>query len=361
MKRFHGIAFFCVFSYISFLFGHGFSPGTLVKGAQGYQPIETLQIDDKICGHGSDHGYVAAINATRYDTIVDIRIDDHVITCSSEQQFLTIDNRWIAACALQRGDQLLTADGDVRIVEGVTNKEASQLLYTLTVVPSHVYSVSPYDLLAHNIVHVITIALPVALPQIVSAAATVGASALKLGGALFVVDSLFLGGVVREFIGDLFARNKKKSRAYQAPVVKSTDKKNQLTSLPPEDPEKKDKKETIAGKKEAKDEKSKDANEAVQQLIYENAQYHTLKGSGKKSACPKDGQKALDNSFIAEANVDPLVAPRVAMENEEFIALRPSAPGIYHGYICPWNDLSSGMQQALIRAGKVRSKKGKII
>ncbi len=81
---------------------------------------------------------------------------------------------------------------------------------------------------------------------------------------------------------------------------------------------------------------------------------------GTSNPAPTDGQKALDNSVQVK-----LTSPRrvgVDPDNNEFVVFDETNPGqdIFHGHVRSWDELTSQMQNALIKAGKV-TKRGQII
>ena len=88
---------------------------------------------------------------------------------------------------------------------------------------------------------------------------------------------------------------------------------------------------------------------------YEKAPYHNG-GNAVKSAAPKNGQAALDNSIQVSQN-----SPRrIGISENEFVVLDQTTPGTYHGHVRTWEELTQTMKNVLIKAGKVTSK-GKII
>ena len=89
--------------------------------------------------------------------------------------------------------------------------------------------------------------------------------------------------------------------------------------------------------------------------IYEDASYHTT-GNPVKSARPINGQAALDNSI----QINPTSPRRIGTSNNQFVVLNQTSPGLYHGHVRAWGDLSNSMRSALIKAGKATIK-GKII
>lgn len=90
--------------------------------------------------------------------------------------------------------------------------------------------------------------------------------------------------------------------------------------------------------------------------------YHHKNSSGLKSACPKDGQTALDNSV----SISDLSCKRVGVSNNEIVVLNQTSERLYHGYVTSWSDLlSDGAKSQLIRNALLQnglvSQTGKII
>lgn len=110
-----------------------------------------------------------------------------------------------------------------------------------------------------------------------------------------------------------------------------------------------------------KDDKEDDANKHPHG-IYEDAGYHHVNSSGRKSPAPKNGQAALDVSVPCpkDESEPSNFRHRIAICDEKIVVLRQTSEGKYHGYVCSWEDLESHMQKALKRHNLV-TKKGKII
>jgi hypothetical protein len=79
----------------------------------------------------------------------------------------------------------------------------------------------------------------------------------------------------------------------------------------------------------------------------EDAKYHHKNSYGTKSGPPRDGQRALDNSI----RVKDSSSQRVAIEDEQFVVLRETSKGVYHGYVTTFAELSADIRQALYNGG----------
>jgi hypothetical protein len=87
-----------------------------------------------------------------------------------------------------------------------------------------------------------------------------------------------------------------------------------------------------------KDDKSTTVSQEHPNGIYENAPYHHKNSKGLKSACPKNGQKALDESVPIKDT-----APhRVGISENEIVVLKQTSPGKFHGYTTTWKELEQG-------------------
>ena len=96
-------------------------------------------------------------------------------------------------------------------------------------------------------------------------------------------------------------------------------------------------------------------------LSYEKADYHGVVDNPVKSKAPKNGQNALDNSFIIkDSSTRRIGVDKSTGEIVIFDETYPSS-GIYHGHVRKWDDLNQEMKNKLITEGLFKSngKKGK--
>ena len=89
-------------------------------------------------------------------------------------------------------------------------------------------------------------------------------------------------------------------------------------------------------------------------LKYEKAPYHN-RGNSIKNAAPKDGQGALDNSIP----IGDTTSRRIGISSEEFVVFDETSPGVFHGHVRTWDELTNTMKSIFIKSGKV-TKKGRI-
>ena len=92
---------------------------------------------------------------------------------------------------------------------------------------------------------------------------------------------------------------------------------------------------------------------------YQDAGYHHPNcKQGHKSPAPKNGQLALNNSYLGKGGKGDR---RVALEDGKFVILSQTTKNEFHGHVVEsWNKVPNELQKALVDAGLVTSK-GKII
>jgi hypothetical protein len=97
---------------------------------------------------------------------------------------------------------------------------------------------------------------------------------------------------------------------------------------------------------------------AMKRNEYEPAPYHGRVNQGGKSKGPTNGQDALDSSL----QVKDTSPRRVGIDyaTEEFVVFDQTSPGIFHGHVREWADLTDEMRKVLIDAG-MANRKGKIL
>ncbi len=102
------------------------------------------------------------------------------------------------------------------------------------------------------------------------------------------------------------------------------------------------------------DDKNKTNDKEHPHGIYRDAPYHHKNSSGSKSKSPMNGQHCLDYSLPTETN------QRIAIEGKNFILLKYTSPGNYHGYVITWKELDQSIRNILVKHGFVKIS-GKII
>ena len=85
---------------------------------------------------------------------------------------------------------------------------------------------------------------------------------------------------------------------------------------------------------------------------FEGAKYHGNRDTGVKNKGPQDGQAALDNSVPLGPNTH----RRVGVSDGEIVVLDETTPGVYHGHVRSWDELSNPMKSVLRKNGMVDNK-----
>src|SRR6266404_3869747 len=134
------------------------------------------------------------------DNFIKIQIKDVCVCAAPDQKFYSYTrNDWVSAQALQVSEQLLCGNGNVVAVDAVETVHKKQRMHTLTVDTAHIFCVTPYDIIAHNIEPVstgITAILSVACPP---------------AGAALAVGQVVACGVVACV---MFCRHRRNSRTH---------------------------------------------------------------------------------------------------------------------------------------------------
>jgi hypothetical protein len=93
--------------------------------------------------------------------------------------------------------------------------------------------------------------------------------------------------------------------------------------------------------------------------IYEPSEKHRAAQRGRIGARPTDGQKVLDNSVPIKPET---TTRRVGVDEDagEIVVLDETEPGVYHGHVRTWGQLTDDMRKALVRAG-LTNRRGKVI
>lgn len=85
--------------------------------------------------------------------IVYLMIDGEQIVTTPEHPFYTVDNEWVAAGALQAGDDVWQADRETGMVGSIMLAHEPQVMYNLTVTSAHTFFVGGQQWLVHNNCH----------------------------------------------------------------------------------------------------------------------------------------------------------------------------------------------------------------
>jgi hypothetical protein len=93
--------------------------------------------------------------------------------------------------------------------------------------------------------------------------------------------------------------------------------------------------------------KNDDDDEEHPHGIYKDSPYHHVNSKGRKSPCPKNGQRCLDYSLPSTTE------QRIAIEENYFVILKKTMEREFHGYIVKWGDVPIHLQNSLKRYGAV--------
>jgi hypothetical protein len=137
--------------------GNCFVAGTEILTSEGLKNIEDIQVGDwVIADDPTTEGEIEARQVTdtfvRYtDHLIDIYINEEVISVTSEHPFWTPDQGWIPAKDLQIGSLLQTEDGRIIDVDKLDYREEAATVYNFHVEGFHTYFVSELGVLVHNL------------------------------------------------------------------------------------------------------------------------------------------------------------------------------------------------------------------
>lgn len=291
---------------------------TVVLTPAGLLPIERLQLGNSVIASQEASTKIIAIKTNRVDKIYRFQIAQGEFYTSNDQLFYDpVAKAWIPAESFTTENMFLDKDSNhIPCLSIYIYHENALPCYDLTLQFPHTFYVSEACILTHNF-----------LPFAVGIAIAFG-EGITITGAGFSLGALGLG-LWKHF------QNKKE--------IKLTNLEQEMQGAcsggSPEDPEKEDIKYTFKNG------------------IFNNRNQHPKIGNSRKSACPANGQHALDNSF----QIKNLNKPRrIAISNEEFVVLDRTMEGEFHGHVRTWEELDENMQNTLIEVGLV-THRGKII
>ncbi len=309
------------------LLAEGCSEGTLVATDYGLVSIENIAVGTSIC---NEH-FVTHCIKNSVDRYVNIFIDDCCISVALDQKFYVQNKGWIHAQALLPSDKLFCFDGAIVDVIAIETIEKQQDMYALCVEMNHIFYISEYGIITHNI-------------ELISGAATACLAVVcpPAAAGLAIVEAITAGVIC-------FGAY----HAYKKCQKKKKQKKDCLEQN----------KAVISAGGSGKDPKDEDDDpEKHPYGIYRDASYHTPGGSRMKGPRPKNGQRALDNSVSLGRNS----TGRVGISEGEIVVLRRTSERLYHGYVETWDSLKGrgNGNQAIRNAlteNRLISRAGKII
>jgi hypothetical protein len=333
---------FCLFTTLFFLqplVADGFLAGTLVKTPTGFLPIEQLRLNDEVFCFDLANTYttrpIIHITTGVTDHYVQLCIDGTYLNVAPDQLlYLPQEERWIKAEQLTTDHVLLAYDMRHIDIESVELISATAEVHKVTVSECHNLCVSPQAIIAHNFFPLIGAGVWL----------TFGAGAVQWGMGL-VAGIGMLGSV----LGLTLSKN-------------SDDKKGGFTITPTANEGDSINISTPGGFPQGPNKRNNDDEDEHPHGKYEDADYHHKNSHGNKSACPKNGQKALDNSI----QIKDTSPHRVGISEGEIVILKQTAIGKFHGYVSTWKELVQGgkttqaIRNALTDSGLV-SQAGKIL
>jgi hypothetical protein len=201
------LLFFLLQSFF-LLEGHGFDGKTSIKRGSISWPIKqlydnpqkdnTLRVSSYDFETKSIHTHkIKAAGISKTNCYIRIRFDNnptHDITCTPSQKFYvaSVDD-WYHAYQLCTGDQLLCAEGTVKVAEVQCIKEPLTV-YALEVKKAHTFFVGHYAILTHNMLvpWTVTAGLGIAF----GTGATTGGTAGSFLGPVTCIGCAVLGGII---------------------------------------------------------------------------------------------------------------------------------------------------------------------
>jgi hypothetical protein len=293
--------------FSSNIFSAGFAGKTLLLTDHDQISFDQLNSKMLIRAAKLDVQPILFLHKQYVEQVVQLSFADEIITCHPNQLFWCVNkNSWTCAQDLIIGDLLQTVNEQQIAIDAVQLVQQQTKIYSLTVGPPHYLYVGKHAVLAHNFAWFVGLGVELAF----------GCGAVEfIKGSIAVA----LGFVVLK-IQNHFAKNKDKKKP-----------KISVTVLPPSN-----------GPQFDPNNDEKDKNK-YQNGIYTGSEAHGEYQNGKKSPAPKNGQKALDNSFEFNKHSK----GRVAIENDEIVILRRSSPIIkeFHGYRITWDELWSNQKR----------------
>ena len=142
--------------WVGLLQPDGFAEHTLVRYEHGFKPIQNFAVGNHaviVAGGGQLQPYsIACTMSYVADCFVKIQIKDICVCAAPDQKFYSYTrNDWVSARALQVSEQLLCGSGNIVSVDAVETGHKKQKMHAFTVETSHIFCVTPYEIIAHNI------------------------------------------------------------------------------------------------------------------------------------------------------------------------------------------------------------------
>ena len=134
-----------------------FVAGTLVTTEDGQEPIEEIEVGDKVLSEDETTGEVAVKTVTETyinetDELVHIGVNGETISATPTHPFYVDKLGWTLARSLRAGDILVLSNGELVTVEWVQHEilESPIKVYNFEVEEFHTYFVGENSVLVHN-------------------------------------------------------------------------------------------------------------------------------------------------------------------------------------------------------------------
>jgi len=137
-----------------------FAAGTLVAASEGLRPIETIGVGDTVWSRDEETGEtalrsVARVFVTPDAKLVEIAVQaltgaEETLSATREHPFWVKARGWVAAHALQPGDELASLSGRLLTVAHVRAVPDRETVYNLEVAEFHTYFVGEVGAWVHN-------------------------------------------------------------------------------------------------------------------------------------------------------------------------------------------------------------------
>ena len=134
-----------------------FVAGTLVTTEDGQEPIEEIEVGDKVLSEDETTGEVAVKTVTETyinetDELIHIGVNGETISATPSHPFYVDKLGWTLARSLRAGDVLVLSNGELVTVEWVQHEILESLIkvYNFEVQDFHTYFVGESSVLVHN-------------------------------------------------------------------------------------------------------------------------------------------------------------------------------------------------------------------
>ena len=134
-----------------------FVAGTLVTTEDGQEPIEEIEVGDKVLSENETTGEVAVKTVTETyinetDELIHIGVNGETISATPTHPFYVDKLGWTLARSLRAGDVLVLSNGELVTVEWVQHEilESPIKVYNFEVQDFHTYFVGESSVLVHN-------------------------------------------------------------------------------------------------------------------------------------------------------------------------------------------------------------------